>query len=77
MTYYVIFRNRIFQKTRSLRSALAIAKGNDKQVFAKVAGIPNPWFVHPVINNKVNKNKILKPKQLDAIWNKTVTGLLD
>lgn len=33
--------------------------------FAKVRGIPNPWFVHPTIKGKIVRDVILNPRQLD------------
>ena len=62
MAKYYAFLNRkhrTFCKTTSLRDALAIAK-DEKNVFRHVDGIPNPWWVWPVENGKVNKKKILK-----------------
>jgi hypothetical protein len=38
--------------------------------FMKVRGIPNPWFVHPIKNGKVDKTKILTPKQLNRALKK-------
>ena len=54
-----------FQKFRSLCSALAAVKGDESRVFVHVEGIPNPWFVHPVKNGRVDRNKVLKPSELD------------
>lgn len=71
MKVYTFFGNGYcFQKSRSLCSALAAAKGDESRVFVHVEGIPNPWFVHPVKNGKIDRKTILKPSQLDDLKKK-------
>jgi hypothetical protein len=38
--------------------------------FAKVRGIPNPWFVHPIVDGKIDKTKIIKYNELHKILKK-------
>lgn len=64
-----------FQKFRSICSALAAVKGDESRVFVHVEGIPNPWFVHPIKNGKVNRKKVIKPSQLDACKKKFKTSV--
>lgn len=50
----------VFQKFRSICAGIAAAKGDETRVYVHVDGIPNPWWVHPVVNGKVNRKKIYK-----------------
>ena len=42
----------------------------DDVIFAKVKYIPNPWYVHPIINGKIIKDIVLNPKELSGILKK-------
>lgn len=70
MSQYYVFKtmnSQTFVKLNSLKEALMLAKESGV-VYQKVKDIPNPWYVHPVENGKVNKKKILY---------KTDTGVKD
>jgi hypothetical protein len=61
MAKYYAFLNKdknTFVKTNNLKDAIHIA-GNSGVVYQHVKEIPNPWYIHPVENGKVNKSKIL------------------
>lgn len=76
MKVYAFYGNGFtFQKFRSISSALAAVKGDESRVFVHVEGIPNPWFVHPVKNGKVDRSKVLKPSQLDKAKTKFKTNV--
>lgn len=34
--------------------------------FSTVSGVTNPWFVHPIVNGKVDNDTILSPSELDS-----------
>lgn len=66
MTVYAFYGKGVcFQKFRSICGALSAVKGDESRVFVHVEGIPNPWWVHPVLKGKVDRTTILKPDQLD------------
>lgn len=74
MRVYAFYGNgTCFQKFRSLCAALAAVKGDESRVYVHADGVPNPWFVHPVKNGKVDRSKVLKPSQLDKIRSKFKT----
>ena len=61
MKVYVFYGDgTCFQKLRSIRQAIAYAKGDETRVYVHVDGIPNPWWVHPVKNGKVDRSKVYK-----------------
>lgn len=49
----------MFQKFRSLCAAIAASKGDESRVFVH-AGVPNPWWVHPVKNGKIQRDVVFK-----------------
>lgn len=66
MKVYSFIGKSTFTKHRSVSEALRFAKGDSRKVFVHVEGIPNPWFVHPVVNGRIDRSIVLKPSQLDA-----------
>lgn len=63
--YYVLYNEirkgcRPFTKHKSLCSAMAAARLNEKRVYLKIPGIPNPWWMWGIKNSKVDKSKIYK-----------------
>lgn len=80
MRVYAFFgKGGIFQVFPSIVRAVAAVRGDESRVFVKVQGIPNPWFVHPVKNGKVNYNKTLTYSDLEKAKKKfkTQQALLD
>lgn len=80
--YYVFYSKtkklgRPFQKHRSLCGALAGARGQEARVYRHVDGIPNPFWLWPVKNGKVDRSKIYKgipDKRLDRLKPQGVFG---
>lgn len=61
MRVYAFFgKGEVFQKFRSLCSAIAAVNGDESRVFVHVEGIPNPWWVHPVKNKRVQYDIVYK-----------------
>ena len=65
--YYTFTDKTLFVKSKSLSDALDFSRGKESQVFKHVKGIPNPWFVHPVKNRKVDYDTVLSPSQLHEL----------
>lgn len=66
--YYVLSKNLNSHSVfSSLKTALFYAE-NENFVFKRVDGIPNPWFAHPVVDGKVNKNIILNGAEKITNW---------
>lgn len=65
MRVYAFTSKTVFSRCTSIRQAMSISK-NEKLVYVHVKGIPNPWFVHPVKNGKVQYDKVLKHPQMKA-----------
>lgn len=69
MSNYYCFTNKqkgIFHKVSSLAEALVSDRGDN--LFKRVQGVPNPWFLHPIENGKVLKDIVLKGDQYKE-WN--------
>lgn len=47
------------------RDLKALASIPGAVLYAK-AGYPNPWYVHPIVDGKIDKSKTLKPSELNA-----------
>ena len=65
MKVYGFYSKTAFGKFTSIRSAVQ-AVGDESRVYVHVQGIPNPWWVHPVVNGCVNRRKFYRriPKHL-------------
>ncbi len=59
MRVYAFTGKSTFCRCTSIREAVSISK-NEAKVFVHVKGIPNPWFVHPVKNGRVQYDVVLK-----------------
>lgn len=59
MRVYAFTGKSSFCRCTSIREAVSISK-DEGMVFVHVKGIPNPWFVHPVKNGRVQYGTVLK-----------------
>lgn len=69
--YYVFYKPTkegiCFQKFSSLNLALSVAEGQEKRVFQHIKGIPNPFWMHPIKNGKIDTTKIFKEIPLRSL----------
>lgn len=75
MKFIVLFKNGIFQTTRSKLSAIAMAKQDEKRVFVYLNKYSSNLY--SVKNGKIDESKNITKKQLNNTWKKVTATILD